>query len=45
MKTKLPPLRFSPDTGIANPMSIEADAWRVYHEKVAWLYNPWTGNK
>lgn len=37
------PMKFDPMTGTANPEPTNADEYRKYHGKVAWLYNPWTG--
>ena len=38
-------MKYSPDTGEERPYPSNAKQWREYHGKVAWLYNPWTGEK
>ena len=38
-------MRYSPDTGEERPYPSNAKQWREYHGRVAWLYNPWTGEK
>ena len=38
-------MKYSPDTGEERPYPSHAKQWREYHGKVAWLYNPWTGEK
>lgn len=36
---------FDPVTREEKPYPSHAQQYRVYHGKVVWLYNPWTGNK
>lgn len=36
---------FCPATGIEKPYPSEANQYRDYHGKVAWLYNPYSGCK
>lgn len=36
-------MKFDPATGIEKPYPSQADQYREYHGKIAWLYNPWTG--
>ena len=38
-------MRFSPDTGEEKPYPSNADQWREYHGRSAWLFDPWTGEK
>ena len=38
-------MKYSPDTGEERPCPSNAKQWREYHGRVAWLYNPWTGEK
>ena len=38
-------MKYSPDTGEERPYPSNAKQWREYHGRVAWLYNPWTGEK
>lgn len=38
-------MKFDPETGDARPYPSRADDWRKYHGPVAWLYNPWSGEK
>lgn len=37
------PMSFDPAYGTETPSPENAEAYRSYHGKVAWLYNPWTG--
>jgi hypothetical protein len=43
MQDKL--MKFCPMTGKENPYPSLAAHFREYHGCVAWLYNPWTGDK
>ena len=36
-------MKYSPDTGEERPYPSNAKQWREYHGRVAWSYNPWTG--
>lgn len=36
-------MKFDPSTGESNPYPKYAAKWRIFHGKVAWLFNPWTG--
>ena len=38
-------MKYSPDTGEERPYPSNAKQWREYHGRVAWSYNPWTGEK
>ena len=38
-------MKYSPDTGEERPYPSNAKQWREYHGRVAWLYNPWTGEQ
>ena len=38
-------MKFDPETGADKPYPSRADDWRKYHGAVAWLYNPWSGDK
>lgn len=38
-------MKYDPATGWSNPHPVYADIWREYHGKVAWLFNPWTGDR
>lgn len=38
-------MKFDPATGIARPYPSEAGQYREYHGKVAWLFNPFTGER
>lgn len=38
-------MKVDPAFGTPNPYPSEAQQWREWNGKVAWLYNPWTGNK
>ena len=38
-------MKYSPNTGEDRPYPSNAKQWREYHGRVAWLYNPWTGEK
>jgi hypothetical protein len=39
------PMRYDPVTGAVAPQPEMAEAYRVHHGPVAWLYNPWTREK
>lgn len=36
-------MKYDPANGIEKPYPSHAEQYRIYHGKVAWLYNPWTG--
>lgn len=36
-------MKFDPATLEAKPYPSQADQYRDYHGRVAWLFNPWTG--
>ncbi len=38
-------MKFDPAFGTEKPYPSEAQQYREYNGKIAWLYNPWTGNK
>ena len=38
-------MKFDPATRESMPYPSHAAQWRYYHGKLAWLYNPWTGNQ
>lgn len=38
-------MRFDPASGLPNPYPSEVNQYRKYHGNVAWLFNPYTGNK
>jgi len=38
-------MQFSPETGEGKPYPSHAQQWRDYHGNMAFLYNPWVGNK
>lgn len=37
-------MKFDPATGEEKPYPSNAEQYRTYHGKVAWLFNPWTGD-
>jgi len=41
MQDKL--MKVDPATGHDKPYPSQADQYRAYHGKIAWLVNPWTG--
>jgi len=43
MQEKL--MKYSPVDGTAKPYPSHTKQWRKYHGEVAWLINPWTGDK
>lgn len=38
-------MKFDPATGAEKPYPSHADQWRNYHGALAWLFNPWTGER
>jgi hypothetical protein len=38
-------MKFDPATGAEQPYPSHAIQWRAYHGAVAWLFNPWTGER
>lgn len=38
-------MRFDPAEGTEKPYPSHAEQWREYHGKMAWLFNPWTGQR
>lgn len=38
-------MMYDPATGEARPYPSQAQQWRQYHGKDAWLFNPWTGRR
>lgn len=36
-------MRYDPASGEYHPYPSHADQWREWHGRMAWLYNPWTG--
>lgn len=34
-----------PATGSEKPYPSHAKQWRIYHGKIAWLFNPWTATR
>jgi len=38
-------MRFSPVDGTPQPYPSNADDFRTYQPRLAWLYDPWTGEK
>ncbi len=38
-------MKYDPVDGSENPYPSSAKQYRSYHGKVAWLHNPWTGEK
>jgi hypothetical protein len=36
---------FDPATGEPRPYPSHAEQWRIHHGSVAWLFNPWHGNR
>lgn len=38
-------MEFDPATGEKRPYPSHAEQYRQWHGKVAWLFNPWTGEK
>lgn len=38
-------MRFDPATGAERPYPSHAAQWRDYHGKMAWLVNPYTGDR
>ena len=38
-------MRFDPAWGTEKPYPSHALQYRGYHGRIAWLYNPWTGEK
>ena len=45
MKQQSTEMNFSPDYGKADVYPKKAQEWREFHGDVAWIYNPWTGDK
>ena len=46
MSEKIPALmRFDPVDGTENPFPSEAKQYRLYHGRMAWLFNPYTGTE
>lgn len=45
MKTKqqMKLMMFDPATKEAKPYPSQADQWREWHGRTAWIYDPWTG--
>lgn len=37
-------MKFDPATGEENPYPSNAEQYRSYHDQVAWLFNPWSGD-
>jgi hypothetical protein len=40
-----PLLKFDPATGEEKPYPSEAEQYRAYHGDVAWLFNPYSGER
>ena len=38
-------MKFCPATGVEKPYPSEANKYRLYHGKVAWLFNPYSGER
>ena len=38
-------MKYDPATGEEKPYPSQADQYRAYHGCVAWLLNPWTGER
>lgn len=38
-------MKFDPATGWEKPYPSQAAQWRAWNGKVAWLFNPWTGER
>ena len=38
-------MKYDPATGNTEPYPSHAEQYRIYHGRVAWLYNPWLGNQ
>lgn len=38
-------MRFDPATGWGNPYPSHAQQWREFNGEMAWLFNPWTGDR
>lgn len=38
-------LKFDPATGAEKPYPSHAEQYRIYHGNVAWLFNPFTGQR
>lgn len=38
-------MKFDPATGESRPYPSHADQWRKWHGRVAWIFNPWTGER
>lgn len=44
MKQQQTLMKFDPATCEEKPYPSNAEQYREYHGKVAWLFNPWTGD-
>lgn len=38
-------MKYDPATGFERPYPSHAEQYRIYHGKVAWLFNPFTGER
>lgn len=38
-------MKFDPALGTERPYPSHAGQWREWHGRVAWLFNPWTGER
>lgn len=45
MKQQYSLMKFDPANGTPNPYPSHAQQWRDWHGGVAWLLNPWTGER
>ncbi len=45
MKQQQTLMRFDPATGDASPYPSHAEQWRDFNGAMAWLFNPWTGDR
>jgi len=41
----IPLMKYDPAYGTEKPFPSEANQYRLWHGRVAWLYNPYTGEK
>jgi len=42
---QLQDMLYDPAFGTVNPVPSNAAAFRTYHGKIAWVYNPWSGKQ
>lgn len=45
MKQQSTLMKYDPATGWGNPYPSHAQQWREFNGDMAWLFNPWTGER